>query len=290
MSRLYVVATPIGNLEDLSPRALRILKEADLILAEDTRVTRGLLTAFSIKTPLESCHQHNEGSKAEQIISRMLESSLQVALVTDAGTPAVSDPGALLIGAANQAGIEVIAVPGPSAFAAALSKSGFEEKEFTFFGFLPRKNKELTQKLRSMQGSASLAVIYESPHRMLDLLNAVGEIYPGCRLSVSRELTKLHEQTLNGTVEEILERFKADAGLLRGEFAVVLQVPPKPLQEPQETGEISAEARLMDLMVQGRTLRDARAELLAGGLRKNTVYAAALNLKRLAQTLLEREG
>lgn len=289
MSCLFVVATPIGNLEDFSPRALRILKEADLILAEDTRVTRGLLTAFSIKTPLESYHQHNEGSKAEQIISRMLEGSLQVALVTDAGTPAVSDPGALLVNAAFQAGIEVIAIPGPSAFAAALSKSGFEEKEFTFFGFLPRKNNELRQKLRSMQGSASLAVIYESPHRMLALLNAVGEIYPGCRLSVSRELTKLYEQTINGTVEDLLERFKADAGLLRGEFAVVLQVPTKPMQEEQDVGEISAEARLMDLMVQGRTLRDARAELLAGGLRKNTAYAAALNLKRLAQTLLERE-
>ena len=289
MSALYVVATPIGNLEDFSPRAVRILREADLILAEDTRVTRKLLTAFDIKTPLESHHQHNEGVKAEQVIARMLEKDLQVALVSDAGTPAISDPGARLVAAAHIAGIQVIAIPGPSAQAAALSASGFEDRSFAFYGFLPRKTSELKDALLSLKAGPPLAVLYESPHRVKALLSAIAQVYPGVRLSVSRELSKLHEQTLKGTVEELLHSFQQDEGLLRGEFALVLALP-RAQEAPEEEETLSLEALLMDQLVRGADLRQAQGALLAAGQRKNAVYAAALNLKKTAgERLLQGE-
>jgi len=280
MSTLYVVATPIGNLEDMSPRALRVLKEADLILAEDTRVTRKLLSAFQIKTPLESHHQHNEGVKAAAVIARMQEQPLQVALVSDAGTPAISDPGARLVAAAHEAGIQVVVVPGPSAMAAALSKSGFEEASFAFYGFLPRKQSELKERLAALQQGPPLAVLYESPHRVLALLTAIAAIYPGISISVSRELTKVHEQTLNGSVESVLAAFQQEEGLLRGEFALVLALPPA--ASPATEDPLSLEALLVDQVTKGAGLREAQAALIQAGHRKNAVYAAALNLKQLA--------
>ena len=289
MSVLYVVATPIGNLEDLSPRAQNTLKEADLILAEDTRVTRGLLSAFHIKTPLESHHLHNERANAQRIVARMLEEKLSVALVSDAGTPAISDPGAYLVGLAREAGIPVVAVPGPSALTAALSLSGFEEGEFTFYGFLPRKKAELAAKLQSMRSGAPLAVLYEAPHRMQALLEAVTAVYPGIRLSVSRELSKLHEQTITGTIEEVARHFMEHPGQLRGEFVVILRLPDAPEAAAKEEAPASPEARLVDLLARGYTLRDAQAELVLAGSRKNAVYAAALRLKELARGLLSQE-
>lgn len=286
MSVLYLIATPIGNLEDLSPRAQRLLGECDLILAEDTRVTRKLLSAFGINTPLESCHQHNEAGKAQQIIVRMREHTLRIALVTDAGTPAVSDPGALLVAAAHQAGIRVIAVPGPSAFAAALSAAGFEHTAFTFYGFLPRKQKELKEALESMRGGAPLAVMYESPHRVLPLLKAIQTVYPGCMLSVSRELSKLHEQTIRGRVEDVLARFAADGGLLRGEFVLVMEVPAAEGVSSFLQEALSLEGQLADALAGGSSLREAMAKLQRDGHRKNAVYAASLKLKTIAKSLL----
>ncbi|MDI9519684.1 MAG: 16S rRNA (cytidine(1402)-2'-O)-methyltransferase [Bacillota bacterium] len=290
MSTLYLVATPVGNLGDLSPRALETLKNADLILAEDTRVTRKLLNAFEISTPLESCHQHNERQKAGQIIERMSKENLNVALVSDAGTPAVSDPGAIVVALANAAGIPVISVPGPSAVILALSKSGFPQTEFTFYGFLPRKKRELIEKLESMKGKAKLAVLYESPHRVLSLLEAINEVFPDSRVSVSRELTKLHEQTLTGQVKDILNRFSSDEGLLRGEFALVLEVPETENDQAETAPDLSLEARIMDLMAKGHSFRDAKAALITNGHKKNAVYAAGLNLKKLAENLLDKDG
>ena len=140
MPTLYVVATPIGNLGDMTPRAIETLKNVSLIAAEDTRVTQKLLSAFDIHTPLTSCHEHNERSKAAQIVQRMLEENIDVAVTTDAGTPCISDPGSILTAEAIKAGVEVLAVPGPTAMASALSVSGLDVMEFTFFGFLPRQN------------------------------------------------------------------------------------------------------------------------------------------------------
>ncbi len=288
MSTLFVVATPVGNLQDMSTRALDTLKSVGLILAEDTRVTRKLLNAFAITTPLESYHQHNEHLKASQVVERMQKEGLDVALVSDAGTPAVSDPGAIMVAMAHTAGIKVISIPGPSAVVLALSKSGFTQGEFTFYGFLPRKKGELLEKLRSMQGKAQLAVLYESPHRVLDLLNAILEVYPQCRVSVSRELTKLHEQTKNGYIHEVLKAFQADEGLLRGEFALVLEVPQ--LLEQEDSHDVGLEALLVDLLAKGHSFRDARAALIKKGHRKNAVYAAGLALKALCSNFADTEG
>ena len=283
MSVLYVVATPIGNLGDLSPRALKTLGEVSLILAEDTRVTRKLLNAMGIKTPLESCHEHNEEAKARQIVARMRAEELSIALVSDAGTPGVSDPGARIVRAVGEAGFQVLAIPGPSAFAAALSVSGFEEKEFTFYGFLPRKKGELEEKLKKMGQEAQLALIYEAPHRILDLLEAIAALYPMAPLSISRELSKMHEQTLRGSASELLARFKADEGIRRGEFCLVLKLPEPEKTSPEE--EMGLEARLVNLMAGGLNLRQAMEALTDQKEKKNAVYAASLRLKSLLEDL-----
>lgn len=289
MSVLYVVATPIGNLGDLSPRALKALREADLILAEDTRVTMKLLSAFDIRVPLQSCHRHNEGHSAEQAVMRMLQEDIRVALVSDAGSPAVSDPGARVVALAHQAGIEVIVIPGPSAAIAALSKSGFEQTEFAFYGFLPRKKSELLDKLRALQGGPALAVLYESPHRVTALLEAIHEVYPESRVSISREMTKVHEQTMGGTASDLLTRFEAEEGLLRGEFVLVLELPPKETGPLGKTPQQSLEAALLERVLGGQTLREAMDALAAEGGKRNAVYAAGLKLKKLAYIFGERE-
>ncbi|MGI6687468.1 MAG: 16S rRNA (cytidine(1402)-2'-O)-methyltransferase [Christensenellales bacterium] len=285
MSKLYVVATPIGNLEDLSPRALRVLKEANLILAEDTRVTRKLLNAYGIKTPLESCHEHNEAYKSERIISRMAEENLVIALVTDAGTPGISDPGAKVVKAVSEAGFEVLSVPGPSAFAAALSVSGFEEGEFTFFGFLPRKKGELREKLKSMAGHTQLAVVHESPHRIIALMEAVAEVYPGIRVSVSCDLTKLYEKTLWGSVEAVLKALKENEKTAKGEYCVVLRLADAAGEKKPAPIAMSLEVRLMEEMLSGRDIWAAMAALVESGEKKNQVYAASLRLKEAARQL-----
>lgn len=279
MSVLYVVATPLGNLEDLSPRARRVLMEADLILAEDTRVTRRLLNAFQIETKLESHHLHNERGSAPRLIARMQRERLRVALVSDAGTPAISDPGAHLVRLAHEAGIQVFAIPGPSALTAALSVSGCEQTAFTFHGFAPRKQGELLAFLRALP--PGLSVLYEAPHRVLALLRALAEVYPDCPLTICRELTKLHEQTLTGSVAQLRARFEAQEGPPRGEFVLLLQVGEQPAPLALEEAALGLEARLVDLMAQGLTLREAQARLVDGGQRKNAVYAAALRLKEL---------
>lgn len=287
MSVLYIVSTPIGNLEDITARAKRVLAEADVILAEDTRVTARLLSAFGIRTRLESCHEHNEADKSGEMIRRMSEETLSVALVTDAGTPGISDPGARIISAAWEAGIEVRSVPGPCALVSALSLSGFDEKEFTFHGFLPRRKGELIRKLKGMAGRTELAVFYESPHRVASLLSAINEVYPDAMLSISRELTKLHEQTLRGTAGEVLARFASDEGLLRGEFCLVLRLAGISAQPEREQSAESLESRLVGLVLSGVSLRKASETLVEQGERKNLVYAAGLNVKRAAKLLNE---
>lgn len=285
MSTLYVVATPIGNLEDLSPRAQRILSEVDLILAEDTRVTAGLLNHFAIQTRLESHHLHNEREQAERIIARMQADALSVALVSDAGTPTISDPGAHLVGMAQEAGIPVIAVPGPSAVAAALSVCGFEEGSFTFYGFLPRKKNELLRNLQGLRTGAPLAVLYEAPHRVQELLSAIATVYPGAVISLSRELSKRFEQTIRASVEALLTHIEQGTITKKGEFVLVLQLPPAPTTDEAAQIALSLEAQLFDLLAQGQTLSAAQQALVQAGHRKNLVYAAALRLKNIANSL-----
>ena len=283
MAKLYVVATPIGNLGDWSSRAAEVLRDADLIAAEDTRVTGKLCQVFGIRTPLTSCHQHNEDSKGVWLADRMLAEDLTVALTTDAGTPGVSDPGFGLVRACLERGIEVLPVPGCCAAVAALSISGFDTREFAFYGFLPRERKDLRNKLRQIAAGVKIAVVHESPFRIIGLLEVLEEELPQARLSLSCDLTKLHEKTLHGSPAELLRQLMENPKAEKGEYCLVLDLHEVPEPEPEEsTPSLTLEARLMEEMAgRGLSLRDAQSELVLRGEKKNAVKQAALNLKRM---------
>ena len=285
---LYVVATPIGNLSDMSPRAIETLKSVSLIAAEDTRVTMKLASKFDIHTPMTSCHRHNEQGKAEQIVSRMQEEQIDVALVTDAGTPGISDPGTHLVHLCAQAGIPVVAVPGACAMACAVSVSGFDFTEFTFFGFLPREKKDLREKLRSMVGLQG-AVIHESPFRIIDLMEAVCETLPGAMVSASCDLTKLHELTIRGTPEKVLDALKSNEKSEKGEYCVVLDLRAVQKEESPIVSESSLEARLFEQMLDGTDLHEAMSRLTESGEKKKAVYAASLRIKEFLSSLQNEE-
>lgn len=276
---LYVVATPIGNLGDMSPRAIEVLKSVALIAAEDTRMTMKLTQRFGIETPLTSCHRHNEQGKAEGIVRRMLEEGIDVAVVTDAGTPAISDPGTILVRQVAEAGIEVVAVPGPSAMAAAMSVSGIDVTEFTFLGFLPREKKDLQAALRSAAQRTQAGIVHESPYRVLDFMRVLADTLPQAYVSVSCDLSKLHELTLRGPVAEVLARMEANDKTEKGEYCIVIDFRAVPREEPKAESTLCLEARLLDLLLQGADMRDASRRLVEEGEKKNAVYAAALRLK-----------
>lgn len=276
---LYVVATPIGNLGDMSPRAVEVLKSVSLIAAEDTRMTMKLTQRFGIETPLTSCHRHNEQGKAEGIVRRMLEEGIDVAVVTDAGTPAISDPGTILVRQAAEAGVEVVAVPGPSAMAAAMSVSGIDVTEFTFLGFLPREKKDLQAALRSAAQRTQAGIVHESPYRVLDFMRVLADTLSQAYVSVSCDLSKLHELTLRGPVADVLARMQANEKTEKGEYCIVIDFRAVPREEPKTESTLCLEARLLDLLLQGADMRDASRRLVEEGEKKNAVYAAALRLK-----------
>ncbi|NLC33537.1 MAG: 16S rRNA (cytidine(1402)-2'-O)-methyltransferase [Clostridiales bacterium] len=278
---LYVVATPIGNLGDMSPRAIKTLEEVDLIAAEDTRHSIKLLNHFDIHTPLTSLHEHNEQSKSQSLVRKMIEEGINIALISDAGTPAISDPGALFVKAATQAGIETLTIPGPSAAIAALSISGFNQPSFTFYGFLPRDSKSLREKLKSMGGKDELAIIHESPFRVKKLLQTILESLGDLPLSLSCDLSKLHELTIRGTVSRVLEAFKANDKAEKGEYVVVVDLSETKKDMEAAREDIALEARLLSILLQGRDMQQAMKELINDGERKNAVYAASLHLKSL---------
>ena len=282
MPKLYVVATPIGNLQDMSPRAVETLRQVALIAAEDTRVTKKLLNVFQLDTPLTSCHQHNEEGKGAYLAERMVAENIDVALTTDAGTPCVSDPGYGLVKAAVERGIEVIPIPGCCAAVSALSVSGFDTREFAFYGFLPREKKDLREKLLSMARQVPVAVVHESPFRVVELMEVIAQTLPGCQVSASCDLTKLHEKTIRGSAEQVLADLQANPKAEKGEYCLVLDMHQVRLpEEPAPVADISLEARLAEQMLSGMTLRDAQSELVLQGEKKNAVKAAALRLKRL---------
>lgn len=276
---LYVVATPIGNLGDMSPRAVETLKNVQLIAAEDTRMTMKLTQHFGIDTPMTSCHRHNERGKAEQIVRRMLDEAIDVALVTDAGTPAISDPGTYLVKMAAEAGIPVVAVAGPSAMAAAMSVSGLDVSEFTFMGFLPREKKDLQAALLSASQRTQAAVVHESPYRVLDFMRILRETLPDTCVSVSCDLTKLHELTLRGNVADVLAQMEANAKTEKGEYCIVLDFRAVARVEKEQPCTLCLEARLLDKLLQGMSMREASRALMDEGEKKNAVYAASLRLK-----------
>ena len=216
---LYLVATPIGNLEDITLRALRTLKECDVVAAEDTRRTGQLLKHFGISKPLLSYFQFNEARRSEEIIERLGRGE-KVALVTDAGSPGISDPGERVVRAAIAAGFRVESVPGPSALIAALTASGLPADEFHFIGFLPHKSGQRRKKLESLGGFAGTLVLYESPYRVEKLLGELNELFPYRLVVLARELTKKFEEFLRGTPAELLEMARNRS--LKGEFVVLI--------------------------------------------------------------------
>ncbi|RDY59727.1 16S rRNA (cytidine(1402)-2'-O)-methyltransferase [Flagellimonas nanhaiensis] len=219
MGKLYLVPTPIGNLEDMTFRAVNVLKEADLVLAEDTRTSGKLLKHYDITTPLQSHHMHNEHKQLDGLIEK-LQSGLTIALVSDAGTPAISDPGFLLTRACVEHGIQVECLPGATAFVPALVNSGLPNDRFVFEGFLPIKKGRQTR-LQQLAEETRTMVFYESPHKLVKTLTNFVEHFGEDRpASVSRELTKLYEETVRGTLSEVLDHFNQKAP--KGEFVIVV--------------------------------------------------------------------
>ena len=225
---VYLVATPIGNLEDITLRAIRVLKQADLIACEDTRQTQKLLNHFGIATPTISYHQHNEASRATELIEK-LEQGARIAVVTDAGTPSISDPGFRLVSLAIESGIPVTPVPGPAAFVTALAASGLPIDSFSFRGFLSPKTGPRRRTLEQIRSSTQTEIFYEAPHRIRETLEDVVEVLgPARQIVIARELTKIHEEFLRGTANQVLDIAK-QRGELKGE--IVLLIGPATLQE-----------------------------------------------------------
>ena len=219
MSKLFIVPTPIGNLGDITLRSIEVLKSADLILAEDTRTSSKLLKHYDIVTPVESFHMHNEHKKLESIVNK-LKSDSEIALISDAGTPGISDPGFLLVRECINNEVEVECLPGPTAFVPALVSSGLPCDRFSFEGFLPVK-KGRTKRLKELSAETKTMVFYESPHRILKTLNDLSNYFDvESQISVSRELTKLYEETFRGTIKESVEHFEKNK--TKGEFVIVL--------------------------------------------------------------------
>ena len=282
MPTLYVVATPIGNLSDMTNRAIDTLKNVALIAAEDTRVTKKLLNVFEIETPLTSCHQHNEDTKGVWLAEKMLAENIDVAVTTDAGTPCISDPGYGLVKACVERGIEVIPIPGCCASVSAMSVSGFDTREFAFYGFLPRETKDLREKLLQMARGVAVAAVHESPYRVTELVEVIADLLPDTRISCSCDLTKLHEKTIRGTAEEVFAQLKANPKTEKGEYCLVLDFHGVKLpEEIAPAAEISLEAQMVEQLLEGLDLRDAQSELVLQGAKKNAVKQAALRLKKL---------
>ena len=281
MAKLYVVATPIGNLGDLSPRMRQALEEADLIAAEDTRVTMKLLNQFDIRKPMTSCHRHNEEDKAPQIVARMLAEDLIVALTCDAGTPGISDPGHLLVRACWEAGIPVVPICGPSAVATALSASGFDAREFAFYGFLPREKRALGEKLDDIhRAGLPVFVLYESPHRILELVATIAEKWPQCLLCVCSDLTKRFERIYRGEAAQVLAQLQANPSVEKGEYCLAADISMLPPAQAQVV-KPSAEAWMLSRLLDGEDLAQASLQTQRAGYARNEVYRAKLRIAEM---------
>jgi 16S rRNA (cytidine1402-2'-O)-methyltransferase len=275
--RLDVVATPIGNLSDLSPRAREVLAGADVIAAEDTRHTGALLKAIGVSRPLVSLHAHNESSRVPELLAR-LESGGSVALVSDAGTPLLSDPGYELVRDATRAGCDVRVVPGPSAITAALAIAGLPTDRFCFEGFLPARASERRTRLESVAADSRTLVFFEAPHRVEESLADLASVFGADRrAAVARELTKAHETTYRGTLAELAEQAKSEPNFARGEITIVVD-------GARDAGNKSDSLQLekvVALLV--KELPPGRAAAVAAqltGARRNDAYALAMKLAK----------
>jgi 16S rRNA (cytidine1402-2'-O)-methyltransferase len=274
---LYVVATPIGNLEDISARALRVLKEVSLIAAEDTRHSSRLLAHFGIQTPLAACHEHNEREEGGRFLGR-LQAGENIALISDAGTPLISDPGYHLVRQARAAGVAVVPVPGACALIAALSAAGLPSDRFIFEGFLPAKAAARRARLETLKEEPRTLIFYEAPHRILESLRDFEDVFGGGRIAVlGRELTKAFETLKGLPLGQLRAWVEADSNQQRGECVVLVEG----WHAPQDESAVSAESlRVLDLLLAEMPLK--RAAAIAAeitGVRKNLLYQAALERK-----------
>lgn len=266
---LYIVATPIGNLEDMTFRAVRILKEVNRVACEDTRSTRKLLDHYGIITPATSYHDHNEASKAEELINRLRDGE-SIAIVTDAGTPLVSDPGYRIVKSAREAGIPVVPVPGACAVVTALCASGLGTDAFYFGGFLPAKPQQRRSVLEDSSAIDATIVFYETPHRILEALADIDALFPARIVVLGRELTKLHEEFLTGTAGELGKEL-ASRSQVRGEFTLIMD-----RYKPTEVaGDATIAERVQRYVAAGMPRMDAmKAVARETGLSKREVYQA----------------
>ena len=270
---LFVVATPIGNLQDLTPRALQVLRDVSLIAAEDTRHSARLLQHFGIATPMTACHDHNERDKGQRLVERMLAGD-DIALISDAGTPLISDPGFHLVRQAREAGIKVSPVPGACALIAALSAAGMPSDRFAFEGFLPAKAHGRQQRLQALLEEPRTWLVYEAPHRLLDCLRDMQQVLGAQRrVLLARELTKTFETLHAAPLDELVAWVAADADQQRGECVLVVEGAPEP-----EADEVSAQAlHVLDLLLAELPVkRAARLAAEITGVRKNLLYQVAL--------------
>ena len=270
---LYVVATPIGNLGDLSPRAQAVLRGVDRICAEDTRTSGSLLAHFGIQRPLSALHEHNEDRAVADVLAQLREGRA-VAVISDAGTPLISDPGFVLVRAAREAGIPVIAVPGPCAAIAALSLAGLPSDAFCFAGFLPHKQSARRERLRELGGLPQTLIFYESSHRIAETLDdLVAELGPERRVCLAREITKRFEQSVLLPASELVAWLAADSNRGRGEFVLVIE------GAPAASAGKTEQLRLLRVLL--KELSPAKAARVAAeltGARKNELYALAMEL------------
>lgn len=270
---LFVVATPIGNLQDLTPRALQVLRDVSLIAAEDTRHSARLMQHFGIATPMTACHDHNERDKGQRLVERMLAGD-DIALISDAGTPLISDPGFHLVRQAREAGIKVSPVPGACALIAALSVAGMPSDRFAFEGFLPAKAHGRQQRLQALLEEPRTWLVYEAPHRLLDCLRDMQQVLGAQRrVLLARELTKTFETLHAAPLDELVAWVAADADQQRGECVLVVEGAPEP-----EADEVSAQAlHVLDLLLAELPVkRAARLAAEITGVRKNLLYQVAL--------------
>ncbi len=275
-STLYVIATPIGNIGDISLRALHILGMADLVACEDTRTSKALLSCYGLSTELVSAHKHNEREAADYLIAR-LKRGERIALVSDAGTPAVSDPGARIVDAVREAGLNVVPIPGSSAAITALSASGLLDDHFLFYGFLPTKNAQRKDVLKTLTETRATLIFYEAPHRIEETLSALADIFqPARRIVIARELTKLFEEIHRCTMSDVIDWFKSDPNHRKGEFVLLVEG-----AQPVSSDLNTESQRVLSILMQELPVSTA-ASLAAKitGDKKNRLYELALQLKQ----------
>ena len=280
MGTLYVVATPIGNLNDMTKRAIETLKEVDIILCEDTRTSMKLLNNFNIKNKLMSYHKYNEQEQTKNII-KLLKQDKNIAIITDAGTPCISDPGYILVKEARENNITVIPIGGISALITALSASGIETDKFTFQGFFPRETKEKTKLLEELnKTNIKVHIFYESPKRIIKTLEYLKNNLDIEKISIFKELTKIHEKNYYGTLEEVLNKLQNEEKTNQGEYTFII----KTKQKQEKEQNISLEALIIDKLIKEQKTIKEIVEILNkenNNISKKDLYNASLNLKQI---------